>query len=73
MILKIQFHSKIYFYGDLPNYTYQTFHWWNKSTLENTEGAIQRNWQHKEHKTKKNKTKTQYVFDTTIPNQTQIT
>ena len=30
-----------------------------KQTLENTEGAIQRNWQYRVHKTKKNKTKTQ--------------
>jgi hypothetical protein len=36
-----------------------------KETLENSEGAIktwtiQRNWQHRVYKTKKNKTKTQY-------------
>ena len=44
-------------------------------TLENTEGkskkAIQRKWQHRVHKTKKNKT--QYVLDTTMGKQTQIT
>ena len=36
--------------------------------------AIQRNWQHRVHKTKKNKTKTQtqYVLDAAMHNQTQI-
>jgi len=45
-------------------------------TLENTEGAnqkwtIKRNWQHRLHKTKKNTT--QYVLDTIISKQAQIT
>jgi len=38
--------------------------------LENTEGAINRE---TGNKTKKNKTKTQYVLDTTMRKQTQIT
>jgi hypothetical protein len=48
--------------------------------LDNTEGAIQkstiqRNWQHRVHRTKKNQNKntTQYVLDTIIRKQTQIT
>jgi len=36
--------------------------------------TIQRNWQHRVHKTKTNKTKTkQYVLDTIIRKQTQMT
>ena len=49
-----------------------------KLKLENTEGenkkwTIQRNWQHRVNKTKKNKNTTHYVLDTTIRKQTQIT
>jgi len=33
--------------------------------------TIQRNWQHRVHKRKKNKNTTQYVLDTTIRKQTQ--
>jgi len=39
----------------------------------NQKRTILRNWQHTVHKTKKNKTKTQYVLDTTIRKQAQIT
>ena len=41
----------------------------------NQKWVIQRNWQHKVHQMKKNKTKntTQYVLDTTIRKRTQIT
>ena len=37
--------------------------------MGNQTWTIQRNWQHRVHKTKKNKTKniTQYVLDTTMP------
>ena len=48
-------------------------------TLENTESAIkmnkpEKNWQHRVHKTKKNKTKntTHYVLDTTLRKRKQI-
>jgi hypothetical protein len=53
-----------------------------KKTLEATydlrsrhKRTIQRNWQHRVHKSKKNEIKntTQYVSDTTIRKQTQIT
>ena len=50
-----------------------------QQTLDYTEGpinkmTIQINWQHRQHKTtEKNKDTTQYVLDTTIPKQTQIT
>jgi hypothetical protein len=37
----------------------------------NQKWAIQRNWKHKAHDTKKNKTRTQYVLDTTMRKQTQ--
>jgi hypothetical protein len=40
---------------------------------ENRKWIIQRNWQHRVHKTKTNKTKTQYVLETTTRRQTQIT
>jgi hypothetical protein len=40
----------------------------------NQKRTIQRNWQHRVHNTKKNKTKTQHhVLDTTTRKQTQIT
>ena len=40
----------------------------------NQKWTIQRNWQHKVHKTKKNKTKTQHnILDTTMYKQAQIT
>ena len=39
----------------------------------NQKWTIQRNWEHRVHKTEKNKTKTQYVLDTTIRKQIQIT
>jgi hypothetical protein len=41
----------------------------------NQKWTIQRNWQHKVYKTKKkeNKSTTQYVLDTTLHKQTQIT
>jgi hypothetical protein len=43
----------------------------------NLKWTIQRNWQHSVHKTqykdKQNKSTTQYVFDTTMSKQTQIT
>ena len=39
----------------------------------NTKLTIQRNWQHRVHKSKKNKNTTQYVLDTTMRKQTQIT
>jgi hypothetical protein len=47
-----------------------------RNTLENTEetikkGEIQRNWQHRIHKTNKNTA--QYVLDTTMHKQTPIT
>ena len=40
---------------------------------ENRKWIIQRNWQHRVHKTKTNKTKTQHVLETTTRKQTQIT
>jgi hypothetical protein len=41
--------------------------------VENKKWTIQRNWQHRVNKTKKNKNTTHYVLDTTIRKQTQIT
>jgi hypothetical protein len=43
----------------------------DKDRISNQKWTIQRNWQHRVHKTNKNTT--QYVFDTTMRKQTQIT
>jgi len=43
------------------------------SKRQSQKWTIQRNWQHRVHKTKKNKNTTRYVLDTTLRKQTQTT